>query len=207
MTKPELEKLLGVVRNTINPLFIQASEHNSSIKFKLSHVSKSYIADFTLTEIMEAMSFYRNGKGLSDIEKMQIEEGFIDHGNSPVYKGKDKRIIPYEGTKEFIRAVKIYPRKRCCSTCAFCKRKMKSGSRPVWKPFCNLYSKFLFRMNANPYKSYCDSWEYSGLEPMIWYKNGMPDNGTFLGYDNRLFNNKHAKGNHLVDEEGLPDFK
>ena len=201
MTKPEIERLLNLSVSTVNQLFIDAGRENGAIKYKLDHTSGSFIADFTLDEVIYAMSLRKRSD--NEVERFIIKEGFIDHGNKPVPKGKVPSLEPIDGTEEFLKAVSRYPKKRCCATCSFVTSKTKKNSKPVYKPYCKLYGRFLFRMKANPYKSWCDSWEYSGKKAMVWYKSGRPDDGKLLGYDRSVFKSVDRSDGRLVNEVGI----
>ena len=139
MTRQQIAESLGLHINYINAVFEEAiKEHPELNIFDYSKNNKKGMgADYTLEQVLLAMSYFRDGKGLSDIEKIIIEEDF---SMRPPEKAEAKGI---KGTAEFLEKVKNYPKKRCCSTCAYCTKSTMRNRKPVMKPYCNLWKRFL----------------------------------------------------------------
>ena len=194
--------------NYINSAFEAAIKvHPELDLYNPANNKKGFGFDYTLEQVLLAMSYLREGKGLSQIETITITEDFTMR---PPEKVKAKGI---EGTEEFLKKVANYPKKKCCSTCSFCTKSTMRNRKPVLKPFCKLYNRFLHRINANPYKDYCSSWEYSNKEPLIFYTAYSPSNidihgnikNEVMGFDVSNFGKSDSKEVKLVTDIGFSD--
>lgn len=136
-------------------------------------------ADYTLDEVLLALSYARDGKGISEIEREFIKDSFT------MRPPKKLKALGIDGTEEFLYKIRDFPKKKCCSTCAFCTKMSMRNRKPVLRPYCNLYQRFLHRMNANPYKDWCAQWKYSGKEPLVFYRAGSPGNIDLDGNEDR----------------------
>ena len=209
MTRQQIATVLGVHINRIHSAFELAIKEHAELD--LYEPSKNNIKnkgiDYTLEQVLLAMSYYRDGKGASVLERAMITDEF---SMRPVEKIKAKGI---EGTEEFLERVKRYPKLHCCSTCAYCTKSAMRNRKPVMKPYCKLWERFLHRINANPYRDYCRQWEYSGKEPLIFYTADSPSNvdiygntkNEVMGVDISKFSSKVDGTGRLVTDVGFSD--
>lgn len=211
MTRQQISETLGIHINHINYAFEHAiKEHPELNIYDYSkNNKKGYGADYTLEQILLAMTYFRDGHGITDIEKAMIEDDFSMRPPEKV------KAIGIEGTEEFLEAIRYYPKKRCCSTCAYCTKASMRNRKPVMKPFCNLWDRFLHRIKANPYKDHCKQWEFSGKEPLIFYTAESPTNldiygnekNEVLGFDISNFGKKSNGEINLVTDIGLREIQ
>lgn len=209
MTRQQIAEVLGVHINRIHAAFENAiKEHNElDLYDSKKNNQKGYGTDYTLEEVLLAMSYYRDGTGLSELEKAMITDDF---SMRPKEKAK---AIGIKGTEEFLERVKRYPKLHCCSTCAYCTKSAMRNRKPVMKPYCKLWERFLHRINANPYKDYCKQWEYSGKEPLIFYTADSPINldiygntrNEVMGFDKSAFSSKADGTVRLVTDIGFDE--
>ena len=207
MTRQQLAECLGMHINYINNAFeVAIKEHPELDIHDCSlHNQKGCGTDYTLDQIFLAMSYFRDGNGISEIEKIIIEESFT------MRPKKKLKAIGIKGTEEFLEKIKKRPRKKCCSTCSFCTKSTMRNRKPVLKPFCKFWERFLHRLNADPYNDYCRQWEYSGKEPLIFYTAESPANldiygnvkNEVMGFDISEFGKKSDGEVRLVTDEGL----
>lgn len=207
MTREQIANTLEVSGQFVYEAFKAAQKAHPELKETTDASNtnhKGMGADYTLEEVLLAMSYARDGKGISGIEKMFLEENFSMRSKKPVAVGID-------GTEEFLRKVSAFPKMRCCSTCSFCTKMSMRNMKPVKKPYCNFWSRFLHRIKANPYKDCCKQWEYSNKPPLIFYKAGSPANvdihgnvrNEVLGYDVSNFGSSKSKEIMLVTDIGI----
>ena len=209
MTRQQIAETLGVHINRIHEAFESAiKEHPELDLYNVKcNNQKGFGVDYTLEEVLLAMSYYRDGNGISSLEKAMITDDF---SMRPVKKAK---AIGIEGTEEFLERVKRYPKLHCCSTCAYCTKSSMRNRKPVMKPYCKLWERFLHRINANPYRDYCKQWEYSGKEPLIFYTADSPSNldihgnviNEVMGFDNSNFKSESDVAGQLVTDTGIDD--
>lgn len=203
MTRQQIAEVLGVHVNRIHAAFENAiKEHNElDLYDSKKNNQKGYGTDYTLEEVLLAMSYYRDGTGLSELEKAMITDDFS-------MRPKEKiKAIGIEGTEEFLEKIKRYPKLHCCSTCAYCIKSSMRNRKPTMKPYCKLWERFLHRINANPYRDYCKQWEYSGKEPLIFYTADSPSNvdiygnikNEVMGVDSSNFKSKGDSGKLVTD--------
>ena len=218
MTRHQIAESLDLHINYVNLAFETAIKEHPELDIYdcTKNNKKGNGADYTLEQILLAMSYLRDGKGLTELERIILEEDF---SMRPVEKVKAKGI---EGTEEFLQKVANYPKKKCCSTCAYCTKAAMRNRKPVMKPFCNFWSRFLHRMKNNkgmtpsPYNDWCNQWEYSGKEPLIFYTHDSPVNldiygnvkNEVMGYDVSKFSKDNKEGALVTDVgiETIPDF-
>lgn len=209
MTRQQVSETLGVHINRVHKAFEDAiKEHPELDLYKpKKNNQKDGGVDYTLEQVLLAMSFYRDGKGASELERAMITDDF---SMRPVEKIK---AIGIEGTEEFLERVKRYPKLHCCSTCAYCTKSAMRNRKPVMKPYCKLWERFLHRLNANPYKDHCKQWEYSGKEPLIFYTANSPTNvdiygntrNEVMGFDTSNFSSDADGTGKLVTDVGFDD--
>lgn len=207
MTRRQIAESLNLHINYINSAFEAAIKEHSELNLydPATHNQKGFGIDYTLDQVLLAMSYFREGKGISEFEQIMLEEDFTMR---PPEKVKAKGI---EGTEEFLEMVKRNPKKRCCSTCAYCIKATMRNRKPVPKPYCKLWERFLNRLKANPYKDYCKSWEYSEKEPLIFYTHYSPINvdiygnvkNEVLGFDVSEFGKSSSGDVTLVTDIGI----
>ncbi len=207
MTRLQISQTLGVHINRIHAAFeLAIKEHPELDLFDPSKNNRQGIGiDYSLEDVLLAMSYYREGKGISELEKIMIEEDF---SMRPVERAK---AVGIEGTEEFLERVKRYPKLHCCSTCAYCIKSTMRNKKPTLKPYCKLWERFLHRIKANPYKDYCRQWEYSGKEPLIFYTADSPTNLDIygntkvevMGFDKSNFGKSDSNEVRLVTDIGL----
>ena len=207
MTRQQIAESLDLHINYINSAFEAAIKEHSELNIYdcAKNNRKGMGADYTLEQVLLAMSYLRDGRGISEIEKIILSEDF---SMRPVEKVK---AIGIKGTEEFLRKVKSYPKKKCCSTCSFCTKSTMRNKKPVLKPYCLLWERFLHRLNADPYNDYCRQWEYSGKEPLIFYTHDSPTNvdiygnvkNEVMGFDVSNFGKKSDGEIRLVTDVGL----
>ena len=213
MTRQQIAESLDLHINYIHEAFESAiKEHPELDVYDASeHNKKDCGVDYTLEQVMLALSYLRDGNGLSEVEKILIEEDF---SMRPPEKAKAKGI---EGTEEFLKKVANFPKKKCCSTCAYCTKSSMRNRKPTMKPYCNLWERFLHRLKndkgktTDPYNDYCNQWEYSGKEPLIFYTHDSPTNldiygntkNTVLGFDMSCFGKKAKEDVKLVTDVGF----
>ena len=200
MTRQQISKALGICLNYVNIIFETAIKEHPELNTYGKPVANQQI-DYPLNAVFLALSYIRNGAGLTEIEKIIIEESFT---MKPVKKPK---AIGIDGTEEFLEKLKKRPNKKCCSTCAYCIKSTIRNQKPVYVPFCKLWDRYIFPMKAHPYKDHCKSWEKSDKEPLIFYKPDSPVNvdiygntkNQLLGFDVSEFGKETGS---LVTEEG-----
>jgi len=219
MTRQQIAESLDLHINYVNSAFEAAIKEHPELDLYDPSINnrKGMGADYTLEQVMLAMSYLRDGKGLSELEKIMLEEDFTMREPEKV------KAIGIEGTEEFLKKVANYPKKKCCSTCAFCTKAAMRNRKPVMKPYCNFWKRFLHRMKTDkgtmpsPYNEWCNQWEYSGKEPLIFYTADSPANldiygnvrNEVMGFDVSVFG-KDSKEVKLVTDVGmdvLPDFE
>lgn len=162
-------------------------------------------ADYTLDEVYLAMSYARDGKGISDFEKEILRDDFS------MRPPKKLKAIGIKGTEEFLEKVKNFPKKKCCSTCVFCTKMTMRNRKPVMRPYCNFHHRFLHRINANPYMDWCKQWRYSNTEPLVFYTAESPKNvdldgnpvKKIMGINFDKFNKAKEKRITLVTDIGI----
>ena len=207
MTRQQIATTLGVHINYIHTAFEVAIKEHPELDLydHAKYNQKGFGIDYTLEEVLLGMSYYRDGKGLSELEKAMIIDDFTMR---PVEKAK---AIGIKGTEEFLERVKRYPKLHCCATCSFCTKSAMRNRKPVMKPYCKLWERFLHRINADPYKDYCKQWEYSGKKPLIFYTADSPTNldiygntrNEVMGFDVSNFKSNSDVPGQLVTDIGL----
>lgn len=218
MTRKQIAESLNVHVNYINIAFEKAiKEHPELDLFDYSlHNQKDCGIDYTLEQVMLGLSYLRNGKGLSELEKIIIEEDFT------MRPQKTAKAIGIDGTEEFIRKVNNFPKKKCCATCAYCTKSTVRNQKPTLYPFCLYHERYLHLLKSDKgkidvYNDYCYAWKYSEKEPLIFYKADSPTNldiygnvkNEVMGFDVSAFG-KDSKEVKLVTDVGmdaLPDFE
>ena len=214
MTRQQIAESLDLHINYVNSAFEAAIKEHPELDIynNAKNNKKGMGADYTLEQVMTAMSYIRDGKGLTEIEKILLEEDFT------MREPEKAKAIGIDGTEEFLKKVANYPKKKCCSTCAYCTKAAMRNRKPVMRPFCNFWSRFLHRMKndkgmtPSPYNDWCNQWEYSNKEPLIFYTHDSPINldiygnvkNEIMGYDISKFSkdNKEIK---LVTDVGLDE--
>lgn len=208
MTRAQIAESLDLHINYVSSAFEAAiKEHPELDLYDPSNNKKGMGVDYTLEQVYLALSYLRDGKGISEIEKNLLTEDFKMREPEKL-KAKGIR-----GSEEFIEKIKKYPKLRCCSTCAYCTKSTMRNRKPVPKPFCNLYERFLHRIKADPYKDHCNHWVYSGKEPLIFYEHNSPTNvdiygnvkNEILGYDLKCFGKENTDEAKLVIDIGFTD--
>lgn len=207
MTRQQISETLDLHINYINSAFESAIKEHPELDIHDSslHNQKGKGADYTLEQVLLALSYFRDGKGISELERIMIEEDF---SMRPPEKA---RAIGIKGTEDFLKKVANFPKKKCCSTCSFCTKSTMRNRKPVLKPFCKFWERFLHRLNADPYNDYCRQWEYSGKEPLIFYTAESPTNldiygnvkNEVMGFDISEFGKKSDGEVRLVTDIGL----
>lgn len=213
MTRQQIADSLDLHVMYINAAFESAvKEHPELNVYDPSlHNKKGCGIDYTLEQVMLGLSYLRDGRGLSEMEKIIIEEDF---SMRPPEKAK---AIGIKGTEDFLKKVANFPKKKCCSTCIYCTKSTMRNMKPVLKPFCKFWERFLHRLNADPYNDYCRQWEYSGKEPLIFYTAESPTNldiygnvkNEVMGFDVSEFGKKSNGEVTLVTDVGMkvPDIE
>lgn len=207
MTRQQIAESLDLHINYVNSAFEAAIKEHPELDIRDFSVNnkKGLGMDYTLEQVLLAMTYLRDGKGITELERITIEEDF---SMRPVEKVKAKGI---KGTEEFLEKVKNFPKKKCCSTCAFCTKSTMRNRKPVLKPYCRFWDRFLHRLNADPYNDYCRQWEYSEKEPLIFYTHDSPTNldiygnvkNEVMGYDISCFGKKSNGEVSLVTDIGI----
>lgn len=174
MTRQQIADSLEICLEYVNSCFQVAQKEHPYLEHDSKDNKKGCGTDYTLEEVLLAMSYFRDGKGLSDLEKAIIEDEFT-------MRKPEVKAIGIPGTEEFIEKIKKYPKKKCCSTCAYCTKSTIRNSKPVPKPYCNLWDRYLNKIHADPYNDYCRQWEYSNKEPLIFYAHNSPTNVDIYG--------------------------
>ena len=203
MTRKQLAKIFNVSSSLIDDAFQEAKKEHP----ELEPNGKGRDVDYTLNQVYTAMAYFRNGKGLSVLEKTILEEEFT---MKPKPSAKP---IGVKGTEEFVERVKRYPKLHCCSTCAYCIKSTIRNNAPVLYPYCKLWNRFIHLMKADPYKDHCRQWEYSNKEPLIFYKYKSPVNvdiygnvkNEVMGFDNSAFSSKADGTGRLVTDVGFDE--
>ena len=207
MTRQQIAESLDLHINYINSAFEAAIKEHPELDIYdcAKNNKKGMGADYTLEQVLLAMSYLRDGRGISEIERIMLTEDFTMRPPEKV------KAIGIKGTEEFLRKIKNYPKKKCCSTCSFCTKSTMRNRKPVLKPYCLLWERFLHRLNADPYNDYCRQWEYSGKEPLIFYTHDSPTNvdiygnvkNEVMGFDVSEFGKKSDGEIRLVTDVGL----
>lgn len=168
MTQREIAELLGMDKDIVKYYFQQARAICPSIADKSKTYNNTGLAiDYTLEEVITALNMSRNGLSLAAREI--LEQEFIN----PTGPARD---IYYwtkyiQGTEDFNKALEENNKVKCCSTCAYCFARAKKTRH---HPFCSFYNSYLTRLKADPYKSYCTTYEYSGYA-FFWRKRSEPE--------------------------------
>ena len=175
MTRQQISISTGIRIEYINSAFQESYKQNPELK-------KEKDADYTLEEIYFAMQYLRNGKGMTELEKAFLEEDFTMREPEPA------KAIGIDGTEEFVRKVKNFPKKKCCATCAYCTKSTVRNNKPILFPYCLYRERYIHLMNRknggkgiDVYNDYCFAWEYSNKEPLIFYKADSPTNLDIYG--------------------------
>lgn len=212
MTRQQIAESLDFHINYVNSAFEAAIKEHPELDLVIpsENNKKGHGYDYTLEQVLLAMTYLRNKKGISELEKTILEEDFT------MRKPEKVKALGIEGTDEFLKKVANYPKKKCCSTCIYCVKATMRNCKPVMKPYCNLWERFLHRLKNNknkttdPYNDYCTSWEYSHKEPLIFYTHKSPTNvdiygntkNEVLGFDISVFGKK-TESVQLVTDVGL----
>ncbi len=207
MTRQQVAESLDLHINYINSAFEAAiKEHPELNTYDCAKNNRKGMgADYSLEQVLLAMSYLREGRGISEIEKIILSEDFSMRPPEKV------KAIGIKGTEEFLRKIKNFPKKKCCSTCAYCTKSTMRNRKPVMKPYCNLWERFLHRLNADPYNDHCKQWEYSNKAPLIFYTHDSPINvdihgnvkNEVLGFDVNEFGRGTSSEVRLVTDVGL----
>ena len=207
MTRQQIADCLGKHIVKVNNAFQAAiKEHPElDIEDKTFNATLGIGKDYTLEQILIAMSYFRDGNGLTELEKAMLEDEFTMR---PAPKAK---AIGISGTEEFLERLKNRKKLKCCATCAYCIKSSVRNNKPTLKPYCNLWDKFLHIIKADPYKDHCRSWEYSNKEPLIFYAADSPTNidiygnvkNEVMGFDVSCFGKKSDGEVKLVTDVGL----
>lgn len=175
MTRSQVAKSLGVDKTYVDEAYQLAYEEHPELK-------KERDADYTLEEIILALSYLRHGKGLTILEKTLLEEDFT------MKKAEPAKAIGIDGTEEFLNKLKHNHKKKCCATCAYCTKSTVKNNKPILFPYCLYYERYIHLMNkrnggkgVDVYNDYCYAWEYSNKEPLIFYKPNSPANLDIYG--------------------------
>lgn len=195
MTCLQIAKALNLHVNNIYDAFKAAVKEHPELENPNKAKNSPIGTDYTLEQVLLAMSYLRDGNGISEIEKIMLTEDFTMR---PPPKAKAKGI---KGTEDFIEKIKTNPKKKCCATCSYCTKSTIRNRKPVLRPYCNLWERFIIRLKADPYNDHCRLWEYSGQEPLIFYTHDSPTNvdiygnvkNEILGFDVSKFG-KESKG-------------
>jgi len=203
MTRHQVAESTGIHIDQINSAFQEAYNEYPELK-------KEKDADYTLEEIMSAMTYLRNGNGMSELEKVFLEEDFV------MREPEQAKAIGIDGTEEFIEKLKHNHKKKCCATCAYCTKSTVKNNKPILFPYCLYYERYIHLMNkrhggkgVDVYNDYCYAWEYSNKEPLIFYKAESPTNmdiygnvkNEVMGYDVKGFGKKSESG--LITDIGM----
>ena len=203
MTRNQLANSTDIRIEYINLAFKEAYKVRPELK-------KEKDDDYTLEEILFAMKFLRNGKGMSELEKAFLEEDFTMREPEPA------KAIGIDGTEEFVRKVKNFPKKKCCATCSYCTKSTVRNNKPILFPYCLYHERYIHLMNRknsgkgiDVYNDYCFAWEYSNKEPLIFYKGDSPTNldiygnvkNEVMGFDVKEFGKKSESG--LITDLGM----
>lgn len=209
MTRKQIADVLDEHIEKINKAFTDAMKEYPELNIddKTFNRTLGLGRDYTLEQVLLAMSYYKDGKGMTSFEKSMIEDEFSMRP-APVAKAKG---IP--GTEEFLERLKNRKKLKCCATCAYCIKSSVRNNKPTLKPYCNLWDKFLHIIKADPYKDHCRSWEYSNKEPLIFYTADSPTNvdiygnvrNEVMGYDVGNFKKESESKVRLVTDVGLDE--
>lgn len=205
MTRKQIAEILGLHIQVVHSAFELCGKEYSEIKEKSATYNGHKPVEFDLEEVLLAMSYARDGKGISELEKCILQDSYSEP------KKNETKKFGIEGTVEFLKKIKNYPKKKCCSTCSFCVKACMRNRKPVAKPYCNLWNRFLNKINANPYKDWCNLWEYSNKEPLIFFEAGQPSNlditgnikNEVMGFDVSNFHSNSREKGTLVNEIGI----
>lgn len=206
MTRKQIAEVLGIHIQIVHDAFEQCGKSHPEIKEKSASYNGHKAVDFSIEEILLAMSYARCGKGISNLQECILKDEFQRY--RPKETTKDFGI---KGTQDFLEKVKNFPKKKCCSTCTYCVKAYMRNRKPVAKPFCNLWNRFLNKINVNPYKDWCVQWEYSDQEPLVFFTSEEPcnldSNGNIknevMGFDISNFHSKSDGEIRLVNEIGI----
>lgn len=167
MTQKEIANLLGLKKDAVKHLFQLARKLCPSIEKKSKTYQRTGVTiDYTFEETIAALSLSKNG--LSVAEREILKQEFINP-TTAIRKNTWGKFI--QGSEDFNKELKKNSKYKCCSTCIYCFARVK---RTKYHPFCSFYNKYLSLMKANPYKSYCNTYDYTGYA-FFWKKNGEPE--------------------------------
>lgn len=201
MTRVQAAEVLGIRKEYVQKAFEAACKEDSTLDRKN--------ADYTLDEMLFALQFLRTGKGLTEVEKIILEEDFFMN-TTPA------KAIGIDGTEEFLEKVKYRPKTKCCATCTYCIKSTVRNNKPTLFPYCNFFERYLHLLNSKKgkrvdvYKDHCKAWKYSEQEPLIFYKADSPKNldiygneiNEVMGYDVSCFT-KSTKSTGLITDVGM----
>lgn len=207
MTRQQIADSLGVCVAYINYAFEAAIKEHPELNIYTpsKHNQKGHGVDYTLEQVLLGLSYFREGHGISELEKQNIIDDFT------MREPEKPKAIGIKGTEEFLKRIARYPRRQCCSTCSYCTKSTMRNKKPVLKPFCLLWDRFLHRLNANPYTDYCKQWEYSKREPLIFYTADSPTNldiygnvkNNIMGFSLDNFGKESGGEVRLVTDKGI----
>ncbi len=208
MTRQQIAEVMDCHINYIHSTFEAAIKENPELDiYDPSNNQKGKGCDYTLEQVLLAMSYYREGHGISEIEKAILTDEFTMRPPEKV------KAIGIKGTDEFLKKIKNYPKKKCCSTCVYCTKSTMRNRKPIPKPFCKLWDRFLNRIKVDPYNDWCNQWEYSNQEPLIFYEHNSPVNldiygnikNEVMGFDVSEFSKKSDGKIKLVTDIGFSE--
>lgn len=209
MTRQQIADAIKKDIAAINRAFTDARKEHPELDIddKTFNPSLGKGKDYTLEQVLLAMSYFRDGKGMTELEKIMIEDEFTMR---PIQLAKAKGI---PGTEEFLERLKNRKKLKCCATCIYCLKSAVRNNKPTLRPYCNLWDKFLHIIKVDPYKDHCRSWEYSNKEPLIFYTADSPTNvdiygnikNEVMGYDVSNFKKESESKVRLVTDIGLDE--
>ena len=210
MTRKQIAESLGFDILYINITFEKAMKEHPELIIEDETMNRKLGIgiDYTLEQVLLGMSYIRNGKGLTELEKIQLEEDFTMRTN-------EVKAIGIPGTEEFLEHLKNRKKLKCCATCSYCIKSTIRSKTFTLKPFCNLWERFLHVMKADPYKDHCRQWEYSGKEPLIFYTRESPSNldiygnvkNEVMGFDVSNFKKESNSKTRLVTDIGVGELE
>ena len=141
MTRQQIADAIKKDIAAINRAFTDARKEHPELDIddKTFNPSLGKGKDYTLEQVLLAMSYFRDGKGMTELEKIMIEDEFTMR---PIQLAKAKGI---PGTEEFLERLKNRKKLKCCATCIYCLEDLMEKRAEIYAQIEYLLNKGLQR--------------------------------------------------------------
>lgn len=162
MNKWQLAKVSGLSYDGLAAIIKRlAIEGNRPELLKLD-----FSEDECIDIVRSARKTYKPSKFVLEKAEVAIHEWFVNQEREGFF-------IP--GTADYVEAF-AKKRPECCSTCVYVKRKTNDTVKKTYKPYCNLYRRWL-NSGYDIYKDKCSCYvDDEDPKPKKWTRLGAPTN-------------------------------